>query len=568
MPWFGSEEFKTFDHLENETISLHDLKTYLKKEKHDFMNTLIPLYSIKDTLRVNKRFYQLEDVKTLYAEGIEDQMKVIDKVQKFEKSIVEEEGFLTLKQYEKKKINFSRMKKDDFLRRFYNIDKDAEGRYYRITYDMNSLISLEEKMKRLGAEVSKCLFKGESLAYIVSDNNVNESDYFSQLHMRRYWHFRFNLFHKLKFYLKHVDTDFSQEFAQNALAMDGLNEYKENQKIEDINSGQTVSEVNVLQSNLSIRNSDKYVELDDILPDDPYANEHNENKMARRSSVDFDREEVLLNNELTKPKIIENPDIQTIMPEEDLKYYVLDDDEILQENEELLKKNLEIFKNNNIVKDTVLHDFNPILLTGELWFSVTPEDISAFIADYCYKKLSNNGTLKLKGIAMDITCGSGLDSIYLCKYWEKVLAVDINIDNLYSAFKNAQNYDVLDQLSFIHNDFNDPVFHNIFKKIYKGKVDFIYSSPPWCGPSYGELKVYDVDEHLGMDGLSSLLRKTLLLTNNCCFLLPKNASINQLISIARIHYRKSDPPVKIIYVSLDGKTKGLLALFGKKLTGN
>jgi len=118
MPWFGSEEFKTFDHLENETISLHDLKTYLKKEKHDFMNTLIPLYSIKDTLRVNKRFYQLEDVKTLYAEGIEDQMKVIDKVQKFEKSIVEEEGFLTLKQYEKKKINFSRMKKDDFLRRF------------------------------------------------------------------------------------------------------------------------------------------------------------------------------------------------------------------------------------------------------------------------------------------------------------------------------------------------------------------------------------------------------------------------------------------------------------------
>lgn len=567
MPWFGSEEYKTFDHLENERISIDQLKSYLKKEKQEFLDTIIPLHSIKDTLRVNKRFYQLDDVKRLYAEGIEDQMKVIEKVQKFEKKIVEEEGFLTLKQYDKKKINFSRMKRDDFLRRFYNIEKDEEGRYFKITYDMNSLISVDEKIRRLGADVSKCLFKGESLSYIVSDNNLNESDYFSLLHMRRYWHFRFNLFHKLKFYLKHVDTDFSQEFSTNQPVIEGENEYPDSTSVSGYSNEGSAAETHIPKhENAFIRDPEQYVELDDILPDDPYANQQTENKYGRRSSIDFERDDVLLNSELTKPRVIENPDIKTTMTEEDVKYYSLSDDEILKENEDSLNKNLKIFEKNNIVKGTVLEDFNPILLTGELWFSVTPEDISAFIADYCYKKLSNNGTLKLKGIAMDITCGSGLDSIYLCKYWEKVLAVDINMDNLYSAFKNAQNYDVLDKLSFIHNDFNDPVFHNIFKKIYKGKVDFIYSSPPWCGPSYGELKVYDVDEHLGMDGLSSLLRKTLLLTNNCCFLLPKNASINQLISIARIHYKKSDPPVKIIYVSLDGKTKGLLALFGKKLT--
>ncbi|OBA28024.1 hypothetical protein HANVADRAFT_12536, partial [Hanseniaspora valbyensis NRRL Y-1626] len=134
---------------------------------------------------------------------------------------------------------------------------------------------------------------------------------------------------------------------------------------------------------------------------------------------------------------------------------------------------------------------------------------------------------------MDITGGSGLDSISLSRYWPKVIAVDINMENLYSSFKNAQNYNVVDKISFIHNDFNDPVFFTLFKKIYKGKVDFIYSSPPWSGPSYGELKLYDVDEHLGMGGLTSLLRKTLQLTNNCCFFLPKNSSVNQIMTIAR-----------------------------------
>ncbi|CAI8495550.1 hypothetical protein ACO0OL_002579 [Hanseniaspora opuntiae] len=519
-----TEQLVYFDHLEKTELTLNDLKKYLLKEKNEFLNNLIPLPSKEDTVRHYKIIEPLDYASKLYQDAKEEHDSFMMEIQEREKEIMNEEHPYRTDEYENTKYNYPMMKFKHYIKRYHNIIKKSKTECYRLEYDINDLISLEEKKARLSAEVSKHLLNGESLEYIVTDNNINECDYFQELSMRRYWFFRFSLFHKLKFYLKKDCTDFKQDVLNNLSASE-TNDSSSN-KPEDLEQKET------------------------------------------EPSPDNENNKMMPTNEKMGTNVIEHTDIRETVPEEEIKYYTLSDDELLKENEQTLKEKLEKFKNNNVVKAAILEDFKPILLTRELWFSVSPEDISAFMAEYSYKKLSDNGKTKLKGISMDITCGSGMDAMYLSKYWDSVIAVDISLENLYCAFKNAQNYGVLDKISFIKNDFNDPIFHQTFKEIYKGKLDFIYSSPPWLGPTYSELMSYDVDNHLGMEGMSNLLNKCLMLTDNCCFLLPKNSSIDQLISIARFHYKKIDPPVKIIYVSLDGKTKGLLAFFGEKLCSN
>lgn len=519
-----TEQVIYFDHLEKTKLTLNDLKKYLLKEKNEFLKNLIPLPSKEDTVRHYKIIKPLEYASKLYKNAKEEHDTFMKKIQEREEEIMIEEHPYKADEYKHIKYNYPMMEFKEYIRRYHNIIIDTKDECYKLEYDIKDLISLEEKQARLSAEVSKHLLNGDSLEYIVTDNNINECDYFQELSMRRYWFFRFSLFHKLKLYLKKERTSFKQDALENFSGMDAKN--SSSNKLENM-------ELNKIQ----------------------LSSEDEDNTM-------------LHTNEKMGTNVIEHKDIKERVPADEIKYYILGDDELLTENEQALKEKLENFKNNNIVKAAILEDFKPILLTRELWFSVSPEDISAFMAEYSYKKLSDNGKTKLKGISMDITCGSGMDAMYLSKYWDSVIAVDISLENLYCAFKNAQNYGVLDKLSFIKNDFNDPIFHQTFKEIYKGKLDFIYSSPPWLGPNYSELMSYDVDNHLGMEGMSNLLNKCLLLTDNCCFLLPKNSSLDQLISIARFHYKKLDPPVKIIYVSLDGKTKGLLAFFGEKLCSN
>lgn len=160
---------------------------------------------------------------------------------------------------------------------------------------------------------------GESLEYIVTDNNINECDYFQELSMRRYWFFRFSLFHKLKFYLKKDCTDFKQDVLNNLSASE-TNDSSSN-KPEDLEQKET------------------------------------------EPSPDNENNKMMPTNEKMGTNVIEHTDIKETVPEEEIKYYTLSDDELLKENEQTLKEKLEKFKNNNIVKAAILEDFKPILLT-------------------------------------------------------------------------------------------------------------------------------------------------------------------------------------------------------------
>lgn len=547
--------------LVDKSISLQELKDYLKKEKQEFLRSLIPIYSSADLTKINRKYINKKVVNDLYTKSKEFEQKFLYKIQKYEMSVTERECKQSPSNYENKKPEQIKVSKPDFLKRFYNI-YSSEGKsnsFYKLEYSFDDLISLDEKWAKLSKEVSKVLFTGQTLEYVVTDDNITECAFFQDPPNIRYWAFRFHLFHNLRTYLNstgssNLGSPFYFEQDERATI---INEMLKQNAEKALENEQSESE----EGNEDFRNEDAMVDGED--PEDKMFVDENGSLEPENSFAGIQETQTLASTVQNKSLL---GDEKENNPDDD--YYSGSDDSILLKNEYILLKNLNKHKDNNVIKNAILNDFKPIYLTNELWFSVTPEDISMFIADYCYKKMSNNGATKLRGIAMDITGGSGLDSISLSRYWPKVIAIDINMENLYSGFKNAQNYNCQDKLSFIHNDFTDPVFFNLFKKIYKGKIDLIYSSPPWSGPSYGELKLYDVDEHLGMGGLSSLLRKTLQLTNNCCFFLPKNSSVNQIMTIARFHFQKTKPPVKIIYVSLRGKTKAALVLFGKKLASD
>ncbi|TFK34071.1 RNA cap guanine-N2 methyltransferase-domain-containing protein [Crucibulum laeve] len=134
-----------------------------------------------------------------------------------------------------------------------------------------------------------------------------------------------------------------------------------------------------------------------------------------------------------------------------------------------------------------LYDSPPgCLLDEEGWYSVTPELVANQIAERC-----RSGTI------LDAFCGVGGNAIAFAKTCERVIALDTSPTRLALARHNAQIYGVADRIEFILTDYFS------FAKSYLSlpssstddgtlspdrnasrKVDVIFLSPPWGGPSY------------------------------------------------------------------------------------
>jgi len=124
------------------------------------------------------------------------------------------------------------------------------------------------------------------------------------------------------------------------------------------------------------------------------------------------------------------------------------------------------------------------LLDEEGWYSVTPELVANQIAERC-----RCDTI------LDAFCGVGGNSIAFAKTCERVIALDTSPTRLALARHNAQIYGVADRIEFILTDYLT------FAKSYLSlpssskpqqsenshqarKIDVVFLSPPWGGPSY------------------------------------------------------------------------------------
>ncbi|KAF8635150.1 hypothetical protein AX15_000528 [Amanita polypyramis BW_CC] len=119
------------------------------------------------------------------------------------------------------------------------------------------------------------------------------------------------------------------------------------------------------------------------------------------------------------------------------------------------------------------------LLDEEGWYSITPEAIASHIAERCRCD-----------VIIDAFCGVGGNAIAFAKTCQRVIAIDNNPTRLALARHNAQIYGVTEHIEFVLADFISfagsyiaPASTSKSNNAAR-KIDAIFLSPPWGGPSY------------------------------------------------------------------------------------
>ncbi|XP_078610461.1 trimethylguanosine synthase-like [Branchiostoma floridae x Branchiostoma japonicum] len=153
-----------------------------------------------------------------------------------------------------------------------------------------------------------------------------------------------------------------------------------------------------------------------------------------------------------------------------------------------------------------------IKMDREGWFSVTPEKIAHHIAERCRCDL-----------IIDAFCGVGGNAIQFAFTCERVIAIDIDPVKLECARHNAAIYGVADRIEFLQGD---------YLQLAEGlKADVVFLSPPWGGPDYLTADVFDIKTMIVPDGYE-IFEKTKQITDNIAYFVPRNADVEQLVSLA------------------------------------
>lgn len=206
-----------------------------------------------------------------------------------------------------------------------------------------------------------------------------------------------------------------------------------------------------------------------------------------------------------------------------------------------------------------------IVLTKELWFSVTPENIAKYIAEFIGSKFETKFQI------LDTFCGGGGNIVQLLNLKEcKVYGVDINETHLQCTKSNAIVYhgseDVKNRLKLMKIDWNcldeetDEESVKNIRELKKMNMDCVFGSPPWGGPEYIKSDVYDLETMLQPCGLSKHLKDMKQFSKNVCLFLPKNSDLEQVkLATAVNGYSK----VKVIHLENgDAREKGVLCCWG------
>ncbi|KAJ8455023.1 hypothetical protein ONZ45_g6177 [Pleurotus djamor] len=213
------------------------------------------------------------------------------------------------------------------------------------------------------------------------------------------------------------------------------------------------------------------------------------------------------------------------------------------------------------------YNFPPgCLLDTEGWYSVTPERIADQIAERC-----RCDTI------LDPFCGVGANAIAFAKTCQRVIALDINPTRLALARHNAQIYGVADRIEFILADFVS------FAKTLastgpttKRKIDVVFLSPPWGGPSYQqspskhslkdepetESDTYSLASVKPIHG-AELFALTQRITHNIAYYLPRNMNLDEIGKLSA----EDGVLVEVEEEWMGDKLKALTCYFGGLVQG-
>ena len=202
-----------------------------------------------------------------------------------------------------------------------------------------------------------------------------------------------------------------------------------------------------------------------------------------------------------------------------------------------------------------LIDGGGIHMTHELWFSVTPEEIAAFLARFV------RACLPEARVVLDVFCGGGGNTIQFAKLFPRVYGVDFSLEHLYCTAQNAAVYGVDDKVWLKYGRWEQLSRGGAFDAV---SVDCIFASPPWGGPNYLNLEVYDLEQHLQPVGITSLLKSMFRLSKNVILFLPRNSDLKQLARVTR-ELLGPEAKCKVLYVKVNAHLKGIAAIWGDAL---
>jgi len=155
-----------------------------------------------------------------------------------------------------------------------------------------------------------------------------------------------------------------------------------------------------------------------------------------------------------------------------------------------------------------------IQMDREGWYSVTPECIARHIADRVYESGPNQ--LVLDGMA-----GVGGNTIQFAKKFPLVFAIELDSDRISLAQRNAEVYNVQNNIEFVLGDYVALAPHF--------KADMVFLSPPWGGPNYLDQEIFDINE-ITPNGIE-LFKMAQKITPNIVYFLPRNADTGQLVNL-------------------------------------
>ncbi|CAN6324995.1 unnamed protein product [Urochloa humidicola] len=150
--------------------------------------------------------------------------------------------------------------------------------------------------------------------------------------------------------------------------------------------------------------------------------------------------------------------------------------------------------------------------------------------------------------------GVGGNAIQFATKCKHVIAVDIDPQKIDCAHHNASIYGVNDRIDFIVGDFINITPH------LKGETAFM--SPPWGGPDYAKVDVYDMKGMLKPCDGYSLFKLGTMIASRVVMFLPRNVDLNQLADMSL----SVDPPwaVEVEKNFLNGKLKSITAYFEER----
>ncbi|KAK8696288.1 hypothetical protein V6N13_001424 [Hibiscus sabdariffa] len=187
-----------------------------------------------------------------------------------------------------------------------------------------------------------------------------------------------------------------------------------------------------------------------------------------------------------------------------------------------------------------------IKMDEEGWFSVTPEPIARHHASRC-----GSGTV------VDSFTGVGGNAIQFAQRSAHVIAIDIDPKKIDYAYHNAVVYGVNDHIDFVVGDF--------FTLAPTLKADTAFLSPPWGGPDYAKVEIYDLKTMLRPHDGYFLFNVAKKIGCRIVMFLPRNVDLNQLAEMAL----SAQPPwsLEVEKNFLNGKLKGITAYFTDTAVG-